>query len=264
MAQIKYIKASNEFVCLLFQGDGRRLAFLEDNSIDCIVTDHPYKLKGQLEGGNRSFADYELFQYTQEDFKEKYRVLKPGCFLVEFIPEESAINYEYLYKLKSMAKDAGFEYYAKVPWVKGGFVANTGRKSKNAEDVLFLTKGLARSLRPDAKKDKADPDTRHFMSGAAGMLPISFSFEPPKKNARIHQAEKPAKLIEAILSYVARPGEIVLDQFAGSGSTGEACRELNLKAMLIEKNPDFVDRIGSRLGMDRVDMDNFHTEEQNK
>lgn len=252
MAKLRFIKSSDSGRCLLFDGDGRDLRFLSDDSVDCIVTDHPYKLNTQLKGGNRDFADYDLFQYEEKDFAEKFRVLKPGCFLAEFIPEESAVNFEYLFRIKEMAKAAGFEYYAKVPWIKGKFVANTGRKSKNTEDILFLTKGPARCLRPDAKKDKADPSIKHFMHGTAGMLPTAFNFDPPKKADRIHQAEKPAALIQSILSYTAKKDEVILDQFAGSGSLGEACLQSGFKCILIEKSEDFIERIGERLAMDRV------------
>ncbi|MFR3949013.1 MAG: hypothetical protein ACLTZM_19330 [Ruminococcus sp.] len=59
-----------------------------------------------------------VFNIRKEDFDEKYRVLKKGCFLVEFMPEENGENYEYLYQMKKMAKEAGLEYYAKVAWKK--------------------------------------------------------------------------------------------------------------------------------------------------
>ena len=102
--------------CLLINGDGRDLSFIPSNSIDALITDHPYQLTSSLKGGNRNFADYDLFQYTEQDFKEKLRVLKPGHFLVEFLPEENGNNYEYLYRVKDLARKAGFEYYARVPW----------------------------------------------------------------------------------------------------------------------------------------------------
>ena len=129
-----------EVTCMLIQGNVRDLSFLEDNSVDAIITDHPYELKRSLKGGNRNFADYDCFQYGQEDFDEKYRVLKKGHFLVEFLPEENVENYQYLFKIKQMAKDSGLEYYAKVTWKKGNFVSNTGRKSKNTEEIIFLLK----------------------------------------------------------------------------------------------------------------------------
>lgn len=237
----------SESTCLLIQGDGRDLSFLEGNSIDCIITDHPYLISRQLKGGNRDFASYDLFQYNQKNLDEKFRVLKPGHFLVEFLPEESAENFEYVTKVKQMALQAGFEYYSKVPWIKDGFVANTGRKSKNSEDVVFFTKGKARAMRPDVKKDKANPGKRHFMSGAAGMLPAQFVFAPPSKNNRLHQAEKPVSLLQAVLNFVTYQNERVLDQFAGSGSLGEACALSKRDSILIEKDPSFVKIIRDRL-----------------
>ena len=144
-----------ENTCLLINGDGRNLSFIEDNSIDAIITDHPYNLTKSLNGGNRAFAEYDRFKYTNEDFKAKARILRPGCFLVEFLPEESAENYDYLYSIKQFAKENGLEYYAKVTWKKGDFVAYTGRKAKNSEDIMFFTKGKCRELRLDAKKNKA-------------------------------------------------------------------------------------------------------------
>lgn len=222
--------------CLLINGDGRDLSFIPDNSIDALITDHPYQLTSSLKGGNRNFADYDLFQYTEQDFNEKLRVLKPGHFLVEFLPEENGDNYEYLYRVKDLARKAGFEYYAKVPWKKGDFVANTGRKSKNTEDICFFSKGRARDLRPDAKKDKAEPGVEHFMSGAAGMLPTVFDVVPTSKKDKIHQAEKPVELLRQILRFVTKEDEIALDQFAGSGVLGEAALLEHRDSILIEKD----------------------------
>lgn len=42
-----------EISCLLVNGNGRDLSFLKDNSIDAIITDHPYDLPKSLKGGNR-------------------------------------------------------------------------------------------------------------------------------------------------------------------------------------------------------------------
>lgn len=236
-----------ENTCLLINGDGRDLSVLADNSVDLILTDHPYQLTTSLKGRNRNFADYDLFQYTQKDMSEKSRVLKPGCFCVEFLPEENGDNYRYLYEIKEMARKAGLEYYAKVPWSKQNFVANTGRKSKNTEDICFFTKGRARTMRPDAQKNKAEPGVKHYMSGAAGMLPVSFDFAPPSRKDKLHQAEKPIDLIKEILRYVSLEGETVLDQFAGSGVVGAASLETGRNSILIEKDPETFEKIAGRL-----------------
>lgn len=239
--------------CLLIEGNGRNLSALADESIDCIVTDHPWDDKKATKGGSRNFANYDTFKYVQEDFDEKARVLKTGSFLCEIIPAESATNYEYLYKIKEMAKKAGFEYYAKVPWKKGTFVSNTGRKAKNTEDILFFTKGRARALRPDKQRglDENGNPTR-FMSGANGMLPTCFDVQAVPKKDIIAQSEKPVALYEQILEYISKPNEIVLDQFAGSGALGEAALNKGRRAILIELAKEKVEKIACRLKMNKI------------
>lgn len=239
-----YITKSKD--CILIEGNGRDLSFLDDNSIDCIITDHPWSDKKSNKGGNRNFAEYDSFEYTVEDFKEKARVLKDGNFLCEIIPAENENNFDYLYKVKKMAQEAGFEYYAKVPWIKGTFVANTGRKAKNSEELMIFSKGKARALRLDVKKtNKFGYDCR--MSGTNGMLPTEFNVQAVAKKDIIAQSQKPVGLFEQLLEYITLENEIVLDQFAGSGVVGEACMKKNRKAILIEKSHELIEKVKTRL-----------------
>lgn len=242
--------------CLLLEGDGRNLSFLDNASIDCIITDHPWEDDKSNKGGTRDFATYDCFKYTQEDFDEKARVLKDGSFLCEVIPAENENNFEYLYQLKKMALKAGFRYYAKVAWKKGTFVSNTGRKAKNTEDLMIFSKGKPRALKLDKQRglDAAGNPTR-FMSGTNGMLPTDFDIPEvfdvqaiPNSKKRL-KSEKPVALFEQLLEYLTKDGELVLDQFAGSGVVGEACMKKNRKAILIEKAYERVQAIQQRLGL---------------
>ena len=266
LARGVYKTSNTTCTCLLINGDGRDLSMIADNSIDAIITDHPYDLSTN-KGGNRNFTStYSCFQYNENDFKEKFRVLKQGAFLVEFLPEESGGNWEYLTKIKNMAKDSGFLYYAKVSWIKGNQINNTGRKSSNSEEILFLSKGKARALRLDTKKNinelnKANIDAKgkssteikqlleannlevHYMSGTNGMLPTAFVYEPPNKSDRIHQSQKPVELYKEIEKYITKEFEKVLDQFAGSGSIGQASLEMQRDSILFEIDSEMVDNI---------------------
>lgn len=232
--------------CIVLEGDGRDLSMIKNNSIECILTDHPWLDKKSNKGGSRAFAEYDCFKYTLEDFKEKARVLKDGCFLVEFLPAENENNYKYLYQIKQMAKEAGFIYYSKVSWKKGTFVSNTGRKAKNTEDIMIFSKGKARNMRIDKKKTKTT-GILSYMSGCNGMLPTMFDVQPVPKKERIHQSEKPVLLIEQILQYITYEGECVLDSFAGSGVVGEAALNLKRDCILIELLKENVEKIKKRL-----------------
>ncbi len=231
--------------CVLIEGDGRDLSMLKDNSIDCIMTDHPWLDLKSNKGGTRDFASYDCFKYTLDDFKEKARVLKDGCFLVEVLPAENENNYEYLYQIKKYAKEAGFIYYSKVPWKKGTFVSNTGRKAKNTQDIMIFSKGKARNMRIDKKKSAMTCET-HYMSGCNGMLPTMFDVQPVARKNKIHQSELPVELCEKILEYVTYEGEIVLDSFAGSGSVGVAALNKRRSCILIEILKENIEKIRRR------------------
>lgn len=264
------LEDGTENTCLLINGDGRDLSMIEDNSIDGIVTDHPYDIKKSLDGGNRKFAQYERFKYTKKDFEEKLRVLKEGCFLVEILPEENSDNYEYLYEIKKIAKEIGFRYYSKVPWKKGNFVSNTGRKSKNMEDIMIFSKGKPRPLKLDAKKNinaallsdiningKSSIELKklleehklnvNYMSGTYGMLPTHFDVQVKSSKQKIMEAEKPTELYKQIISFISKPYELLLDQFGGSGNFAIACLELNRKCIIFEKKNELFSKMKSNI-----------------
>lgn len=243
------IYATKDRECLVIEGNGRDLSGIEDESIDCIITDHPWDDRKATSGGNRNFASYDCFEYNQGDFNEKARVLKKGSFLCEVIPAESETNFDYLYQIKKMAQNAGFRYYSKVAWKKGKFVSNTGRKAKNTEDLMIFSKGKPRALRPD-KQRGVEPDgtPTQFMSGANGMLPAMFDVQAVPTKNRLAQSEKPAELFEQLLDYLTKEGELVMDQFAGSGAVGEACIRKKRKCILVEKDTALVKKITGRIG----------------
>lgn len=264
--QVKSQIQGKETKCLLINGDGRDLSAIPDKSIDGIVTDHPYLLTKSLKGGNRNFAEYELFRYEKNDFVEKQRVLKDRAFLVEFLPEENEDNMEYLYNIKKMAKDAGFKYYSKVQWTKGAFVSNTGRKSSNCEDVMIFSNGKPRELRLNQKKNLQIAKSHgidvkgknfyeirdileendlpiHYMSGTSKMLPTAFDYQPAKAKEKIHSAEKPVELLEDIIHCISKPYELLLDQFGGSGNFAIASLNTNRNVIVIEKDEETYDKM---------------------
>lgn len=58
------------------------------------------------------------------------------------------------------------------------------------------------------------------------MLPAIFDGEPVPRNQKIHQSELPVEPCEHLISYLAREGEVILDQFVGSGTVGAVALRL--------------------------------------
>lgn len=169
-----------------------------------------------------------------------------------------------------MAQENGFKYFAKVAWKKGKFVSNTGRKSKNIEDVMIFSNGELRSLKLDAKKNlavanennldvkgKSSYEVRdilqknnldvYYMKGTNGMLPTAFDYQTKNTKDKIMEAEKPVELIEEIIEYVSKPYEILLDQFAGSGNFVIACHNKNRNSIAIEKDNSMFEKMKNNI-----------------
>lgn len=144
--------------------------------------------------------------------------------MIEFIPTESSSNYEYLYELKQMAKKSGFEYYAKLMWMKNpeGKI-NTGRTTKGTEDIMVFTKGKPRRLAEPKK-----PYLTKFI------LPGRVDIPAPKPKDKRHQAEKVVALYELLIEATTEEGDVTLDQFGGSLNIIEAAVNKNRFAIAYE------------------------------
>lgn len=231
-----YLYTGENSSSLLIEGDGRNLSEIEDNSIDCIITDHPWSdKKAHTSGNQKNFVNYDTFSYTLDDFKAKARVLKEDSYLAEFMPVESATNWEYLSKVKQMAKEAGFEYYASCIWRKAPEGAiNNGRTTKGVEQILLFTKGKPRRLAPKGKP---------YMT--KGMLSYEIDI-PIKAKEKVHQAEKPLALYEYLIENLTEEHDVCLDQFGGACNMLKAAVNKNRFAIVYEYCHDFVKKAAER------------------
>ena len=75
------------------------------------------------------------------------------------------------------------------------------------------------------------------------ILEISNADQRGKK----HPTQKPVALFEYLIKTYTNEGDLVLDNCAGSGTTGVACKNLNRNYILIEKEPEYIDIINKRL-----------------
>ena len=68
-----------------------------------------------------------------------------------------------------------------------------------------------------------------------------------RRQDQIHPTQKPVALFEYLIKTYTNEGDLVLDNCAGSGTTGVACKNLNRNFILIEKEPEYIDIINKRL-----------------
>jgi site-specific DNA-methyltransferase (adenine-specific) len=85
------------------------------------------------------------------------------------------------------------------------------------------------------------------------VLPVDVE---PMRKGRLHPTQKPVALFEYLIKTYTNEGDLVLDNCAGSGTTGVACRNLNRNFILIEKEQEYIDIINKRLTPPEITLTN--------
>lgn len=110
------------------------------------------------------------------------------------------------------------------------------------------------SMRGTESRPVGTPNIEYGDSGGASRFFPVFKYQakaPPRERPDIdgirHPTVKPLKLMEWLVRLVTPPNGTVLDPFAGSGTTGEACLNQGYRCILIEKDPDYIKLIKERM-----------------
>lgn len=79
-----------------------------------------------------------------------------------------------------------------------------------------------------------------------GCVPNHVAFNSKSGN-RLHPTEKPVPLLSYLTRLMSRPGDVILDPFGGSGSTGEAALLCGRRCIVVEQDPEFFTTLSDRL-----------------
>jgi site-specific DNA-methyltransferase (adenine-specific) len=202
---------------------------LEDESIDLVVTDPAYdtlekwremgtttRLKDSASSSNAWFPTVSP-EYLKECFEECYRVLKKNTHLYVMCDEETGD------RMKPILKEIGFNLRKSIIWHKVGKLKPINCPSCGTmvcEQHSPGTPGMGYPYRSQwemvllAEKGKRKPPEDKSIRNV-----LQF---PWIKGKGAYPTEKPVELLEVFIRQSSSAGELVLDPFAGSGSTGEA------------------------------------------
>tara|TARA_R100000700_G_scaffold1103_2_gene2925 strand:+ start:1470 stop:2135 length:666 start_codon:yes stop_codon:yes gene_type:complete len=202
----------------LYNGDCLEvMKLIPDNSVDCIITDPPYKVisGGQTKTANAFYKgkwknNGKIFKHNEVDFNENFmgemfRVMKEQSHIYFFT------NFLNLNKFLTLFEKSEFYIHNLLVWEKKPVVNRW--YLKNAEYVIFAKKGKAKSINNKGSK------TVH-------------KFDVPKN--KTHPTQKPIDLIEYYIKNSTNENDTILDMFMGSGTTGVACCNTNRDFIGIE------------------------------
>src|SRR5947199_875019 len=245
-----------------------QMARLPDKSVDMIFADPPYNLQlgGDLfrpEGGRVDAVDdeWDKFEslttydnFTREWLEQARRVLKDnGTIWV-------IGSYHNIYRVGSLLQDADFWILNDIVWRKANPMPNfRGTRFTNAHETLIW---CARDEKARYKFNyhamKALNDDLQMRSD--WLLPICSGGERVKgdNGSKAHPTQKPEALLYRILLACTKPGDVVLDPFFGTGTTGAVARRLGRQWIGIERERAYVkvasERIASTLPLDESAM----------
>jgi modification methylase len=227
------------------------LAKLPDKSVDLVFADPPYNLQlgGDLHRPDNSKVDavddhwdqFESFK-AYDDFsrawlKECRRILK----------DDGALwvigSYHNIFRVGATLQDLGFWILNDVVWRKSNPMPNfKGTRFTNAhETLIWASKGVG------AKRYTFNYDAMKMANDDVQMrsdwtLPLCTGEERIKgvDGAKAHPTQKPEALLYRVILSSTKPGDVILDPFFGTGTTGAAAKRLGRRFIGIERETEYL------------------------
>lgn len=227
------------------------LARLPDASVDLVFADPPYNLQlaGALTRPDQSLVDAVDDEWDQfasfaayDSFTKAWlagcrRVMKPNATL--FVIG----SYHNIFRVGSTLQDLGFWILNDIIWRKANPMPNfRGRRFTNAHETLIWA----------ARDSGARKYTFHYEALKAGnedcqarsdwYLPLCTGAERLKdeSGAKAHPTQKPEALLHRVLLSATNPGDVILDPFFGTGTTGAVAKRLGRNFIGIERDSGYV------------------------
>jgi len=244
----------------LYHGDCLAvLQSLPENSIDLIFADPPYNLSndgftcqnGQMVSVNK--GGWDKSRGFEEDYEFHLRWLD-ACKRVLKINGSLWFSgtYHSIYQCGHAIQKLGYHIINDITWFKPNASPNLSCRMFTASHETLIW----------AKKDKKAKHTFHYDDMREGDFPEDIIKAPekqmrsvwcigtPLKSEKIfgkHPAQKPVKLMERIILSSSNKGDIILDPFAGSSTTGVAALRHDRRFVGIEKEQSFIELSEKRL-----------------
>jgi modification methylase len=236
---------------------------LPDACIDMVFADPPYNLQlgGDLfrpEGGRVDAVDndWDKFDsnavydaFSKAWLREAHRILKPNGTLWVIG------SYHNIFRVGATLQDEGFWILNDIIWRKANPMPNfKGTRFTNAhETLIWASKGEDARYTFNYRAMKTLNDELQMRSDWS--FPICGGQERIKRNGtKAHPTQKPEALLYRILLACTKPGDVVLDPFFGTGTTGAVAKRLQRHFIGIEREADYVDvaqeRIAAALPLD--------------
>ncbi len=232
------------------------LASLPEKSVDLIFADPPYNLQLQktLWRPNLTKVDAVDDEWDQFASVKAYDEFCLGWLQTcrRVLKDTGTIwvigSYHNIYRLGAIMQDLGYWFLNDIVWVKTNPMPNfRGVRFTNAHETLLwasAAKGARYTFNHHAMKGlNEDKQMR-----SDWLLPICTGPERIKINGKkAHSTQKPESLLYRVILASSNPGDVVLDPFFGSGTTGSVAKKLHRDWIGIEQEAEYIQIAQTRI-----------------
>jgi modification methylase len=237
------------------------MAALPAGSVDLIFADPPYnlQLKGALHRPDNSlvdavddawdqFAGFDAYDaFTRDWLAQARRLLKPdGAIWV-------IGSYHNIFRLGAELQNQGFWLLNDVVWRKANPMPNfRGKRLTNAhETLIWASRGQGARYTFNYEALKALNDGTQMRSD--WLIPLCTGHERLKDDTgqKAHPTQKPEALLHRIILGTTNPGDVVLDPFFGTGTTGAVAKALGRHWIGIEREDAYIRAARDRIAIVR-------------
>ncbi|MGP6207708.1 site-specific DNA-methyltransferase [Cuniculiplasma sp. SKW3] len=246
---------------------------IPDNSIDLIFADPPYnlQLENELYRPNETKVDGVKEEWDRFDSFEKYDIFTFNWLkeCKRIVKNEGTIwvigTYHNIFRVGKIMQDLGYWILNDILWVKANPMPNfKGTRFTNAHETLIWASPEKDSKYTfNYKTMKAYNDDLQMRSD--WYIPICQGEERIKINGqKLHPTQKPEALLYRVIAATSRPGDVILDPFAGTGTTLAVAKKLKRSYIGIEKNQFYLkaceDRLSRVISYDAEDLVDYPLE----
>ena len=201
------------------------MRLMNNQKADMLLTDPPYNVDyegvaGKIENDNMN--ETEFYNFLLDAFRNMNEIAREGCTFYSFHADTEGLNFRRAFK------EAGFKLAQCLVWVKNTFVMGRQDYQWKHEPILYGWK---------------EGSAHYFVDDRSQSTVLEF--DKPIRNAE-HPTMKPIDLLVYLIKNSSKENDLIVDLFAGSGSSIIAAEETKRICYTMELDPKYCDVVVKR------------------
>lgn len=234
---------------------------LQGNKVDLVVTDPPYNI-GYCGAGGTSKLQREQKKIANDNMAEEdfnLFLFTVNCYLSEHLKNNASFYMFYKERGHGTFLDAlqgsGLTFKQELIWVKNQIVLGGAKYQNMYEPIIFGCKGKKVGTWNGGRKERSviedvdlmnESELRDIVKQLTNEMDFDVLRERKQVRNDLHPTMKPIRLLARLINNSSNEQDIVLDAFAGSGSTLIACEQTVRRGFMIELDRKYCDIIVQR------------------